>query len=593
MKRLISLLLAITIVLTLSVCVFADQKNDHINSGKLNEDIIAIASTQIGYISEDNTSKYDSAVSGTFSNWSASFLAWCANEASAPEDVIPRIADVKQLYEFYEKNVSVYSPDEKFPAVGDLIFLSENDEINLCGIVVSTDDEYVTAIVGGEENAVRKKMYELTLDKIYAYASPDYTLEAQHKPGKHMTTASVLNIRAETTTSSQVVGKIPLGTVVTITSISGEWGKITYNNIEGWINLQYAVPYDDTHSDTSAYAVKWNVIDISKWQGNINWDKIKSADIDGVIIRIGLRGTATKQILLDDKFFEYYEGAVKAGLHIGCYFYSAARTTAQAKEEANFVIKTIRDNDLKFDMPVYLDMEDKVVERTGKTQIFNSTKAFLDIMKKENIYSGVYCSTSWAEDYYNPALFNGHALWIADWRNQCEYSGEYGMWQYTERGSVSGIDANYTDLNICYINYPELIADKGYNKLPDKEETTADKETTTAKKETTTADKETTTTDKGNNKIPDEDISDVTIEDISNVPDENTSNIPDENNQGIPGDVNADGKITAADARLTLRASAKLQTLTTKEAVLADINSDGKITASDARKILRISAKLE
>lgn len=532
MKRLISLILTLIIAFSLSFSSFAENKNDHINTGDLKEDILAIASTQIGYVQENDSSKYESAVSDSFDNWSSAFLAWCANEASAPEDVIPRTANVKNLYDFYKSNTSVYTPDEHFPSVGDIIFLSKDEEINLCGIVIATDEEYITAIVGGEDNTVKKKMYAVTLSKIYAYASPDYTLEAEYKPGKYMTTASALNFREEPTTSSQVICTIPLGTIVTITSISGEWGKISYNNTEGWINLQYVVPYDDTHNDTSEYAVKWNVIDISKWQGNIKWEKIAAADIDAVIIRIGLRGTATKEIHMDDKFFEYYEGAVNAGLHVGCYFYSAATTEDEAKEEAYFIIDTIRENDLNFDMPVYLDMEDKVVEKTGKTQIFNTTKAFLDVMKEENVYSGVYCSTSWAEDYYNPALFNGHSLWIADWRNQCKYSGEYGMWQYTEYGSVSGIDANYTDLNICYINYPVLITDLGYNK---------DLDTVERKK----------------------------------------------------GDVNADGKVNATDARTALRASAKLVTLRDKAKTAADMDDDGNVSAADARKILRISAKLE
>lgn len=532
MKRLLSVFLIIATIFAFSLNTFADHKNDHINSGNLKDDILAIASTQIGYTTEDGKSKYDSAVSGTSDNWSSAFLGWCANEASAPEEVIPRTADVKQLYEFYRNNASVHNPDEHFPVTGDIIFLSNNNEIDFCGIVVSADDEYITAIVGNDDNAVKKKMYSVTLSKIYAYATPNYSLEAEHKPGRHMTTASSLNFRTEPTTASQVICTIPLGTIVTITNISGEWGKITYNNKEGWINLQYVVPYDDTHNDASDYSVNWNVIDISKWQGNIKWDKVATSDIKAVIIRIGLRGTATKEILMDDKFFEYYEGAVNAGLHVGCYFYSAATTTEQAKEEAYFIIDKIKEHNLKFDMPVYIDMEDKVVQRTGKKQIFNSTKAFFDIMKEENIYSGVYCSRSWAEDYYTPALLNGHSLWVADWRNQCGYSGEYGMWQYTERGSVSGIDANYTDLNICYINYPKLISDLGYNIDPN------------------------------------------TVE-------------------RIKGDVNADGKINATDARTALRASARLVTLKDKAKTAADMDNDGNISASDARKILRISAKLE
>ncbi len=515
-----------------SSLVFAEAEfeNIHNNTGELKSDIIAIAKSQIGYEARDGKSKYDSAVSGTFSNSSAAFLGWCANEASAPENVLLRTADVSKLYTFFEESVKIHNPDEHLPQEGDIIFLTKNGEIDLCGLVLSADNEFVTAIIGDEDGAVRKKMYSVTLSKIYAYATPDYTISAMHTPGKHMTTASALNFRAEPTTSSEAYCTIPLGTIVTLTSIRGDWGQLEYNGYTGWVHLDYVVPYDDSHADKSEYAVKWNVIDISKWQGNINWDKIANADIDGVIIRIAFRGTATKVIHTDEKFYEYYQGAKNAGLHIGCYVYSAATTVDEAREEAKYVINEIRANDLEFDMPVYIDMEDKVVERCGKTLIFNMTKAFLDEMENENIYSGVYCSTSWAEDYYTPALFVKNALWIADWRDKCQYTGDYGMWQYTEYGSVSGIDANYTDLNICYINYPDMIKDLGYNKKPENRK---------------------------------------------------------------PGDVDGNGTITAADARKALRCSAGLENLSEKQRIAADINEDGKITAADARTILRKASKLE
>ena len=530
MKKLLSTILICAIMLTSVISAGAEFINDHNNTGDLKSDIIAIAKTQIGYEEADGASRYDGAVSGTFSNSSAAFLGWCANEASAPEAVIPRTADVTKLYAYYEEKVKIHNPDEHLPAEGDIIFLTKNGEIDLCGLVLSSDDEYVTAIIGDENGAVRKKMYSVTLSKIYAYATPDYNISAVHTPGKHMTTASALNFRSEPTTSSSIYCTIPLGTVITITSIRGDWGQTEYNGNTGWVHLDYVVPYDDIHSDTSEYAVKWNVIDISKWQGSINWDKIANADIDAVIIRIAFRGTATKVIHTDEKFYEYYEGAKNAGLHVGCYIYSAATTEEEGHEEANYVLNEIRNNDLQFDMPVYIDMEDKVVERTGKTQIFKTTKAFLDVMEEANIYSGVYCSTTWAESYYTPALFAKNALWIADWRDKCQYTGEYGMWQYTEYGSVSGIDANYTDLNICYINYPKLIADSGYNKEPEKL---------------------------------------------------------------MKGDVDGNGKITSADARLALRCSAGMEQLSDKKREAADYNSDGNVSAADARLILRKSANID
>lgn len=555
MKRFFIFLLSAAMFLSFFTTSYADYENDHINTGNIREDIIEIALSQIGYSAENDNSKYDSAVSDKSADRSATFLSWCANEASASQEVLLRTADVQKLYDFYKKNASVYNPDEHFPDEGDIIFIKKGSKIEKCGLVIKTDDKYITAVIGDENNAVRKKMYSLTSDKIYAYAAPDYSLKAEYTPGKYMITASALNFRNKPSLNSEIYFTIPLATIVNITSINGEWGKIKYKDKEGWINLKYVVAYDDSYSISSEYSVKWNVIDISKWQGDINWDKITDADIDAVIIRIGLRGTSTKEIHIDDRFLEYYKAAKNAGLHVGCYFYSAATTEKEGKEEAEFIINLIKKYKLEFDMPVYLDMEDKVIEKKGKTRIFNATKAFLDRMEEENIYSGVYCSTSWAQDYYNPALFIKHALWIADWRNQCGYKGDYGMWQYTEYGSVEGIDANYTDLNICYINYPALISDLGYNK-PKTEKPTNEN----------------------------------TTSDIVAVPEEDSS-YADESL--LKGDVNFDGRITASDARAVLRASAKLETLDSDSLNVADMDNNGKITASDARKILRISARLD
>lgn len=385
---------------------------------------------------------------------------------------------------------------------------------------------------------------------------------------KYITTASSLNFRKKPTTASSIINKIPLGTVVTITETYGDWGKITYNDAEGWISMQYVVPHDYTEIDTSEYAVEWKVIDVSKWQSTINWDKIADSDVKGVIIRIGFRGTATKQIHVDDKFFEYYEGASNAGLHVGCYFYSAATTIAEAQEEALFIIDTIKEHDLKFDMPVYIDMEDDVVLNTGGTQIFKMTNAFLSAMDQENIYSGVYCNSWWAKSFYSDSLFTKHALWIAEWNDRCSYEGNYGMWQYTEKGKINGIGSTYTDLNICYVNYPQLIADNEYNS---DEEIIIPPESTEFEEII----------------IPPEST------EFEEITSEQNSSATDIFPNIQKGDVNIDGDITASDARLVLRASSELEHLTSVQEFLADMNSDSLTTASDARKILRISARLE
>lgn len=528
MKKLLSILLCvITVFMLQTQVVFADYENTYENTGDYIEDLISIALTQIGYTT-DGKSKY-----GDNSDWNVDFIQWCAGQAKIPTNIIPNQESAAKLYDFYSENLRLNVNPEYIPEKGDIMFLGNDTEIVSCALVVSNDSQFITAIIGNEDNCVKKKLYTLGMDKIIGFAKPDYDFVSNYTVGKHMTTASFLNMRSEPNTNCTILAKIPVATIVDIQKFDGDWGYINYDGKNGWISMDYAVLYDDSYSDNSKYAVNWNVIDVSKWQGTIDWNKVASSNIEAVIIRIGVRYSVSRVIEIDEKFLDYYNGAKDVGLHIGCYFYSTAITDDEAIEEAEFVIDTINKYDLQFDMPVFMDMEDSVIQKCGKTAIFNMTHSFLHRMEEENIYSGVYCSTSWATDYYTPSLFTNHPLWIADWHDKCNYDGNYDMWQYTDKGSISGIAANYTDLSICYVDFPSLISDNGYNKKP-----------------------------------------------VINT-------------EYKKGDINNDDKVTATDARLALRISAKLDEPTELQKKAADVNNDSKVTATDARIILRVSAKLE
>ncbi len=531
MKRIVTCFTVILMMLCLCITAYATNENSYENTGDLLQDILGIAETQIGYTHTSDYSKYDSITQKPTQNRSASFISWCAAKAFISDSAIAHTSSVTELYDFFKSHGTLTMSKDYIPQAGDIIFIADNDIITNCGIVTRTDNEYVTAIIGDDDGAVKKKMYSHSLKKISGYATPDYTKRATVTTDDYITTPLLLNFRQQPTTSSEILDKIPKGTIIQITKIENDWGKITYNGKNGWISMDYAEKYDTVHLDTSRYGVDWNVIDISKFNGNINWEKLKEQELDGIIIRIGFRGTKTKVIHTDEKFFEFYNAAKEAGFYVGCYFYSGATTTTEVKEEASYIIDLIRTNNLEFDMPVYYDMEDDIIADMGSDNINEFAKTFLKEMDNENIFSGVYTNTRWMEDFFNPAIFSGHALWIADWRGECRYTGDFGMWQYSEDGKIDAIEEN-VDLNICYINYPILIKDKGYN-----------------------------------------------------VP-------PNPFKPRDKGDINGDGKINAADARLALRKSANLQTLSDIEFTAADYNSDGKVTAADARLILRKSAGL-
>lgn len=531
MKKLISLL--ITLIITVSTGIIASaETKQHINTGELRVDMIGHAKSQIGYTSQDDSSKYDYITSNTSDNWSSSFIAWCANSAYISEDSVPKTSSINELYNFFVNNNQFHKKEDYSPLAGDIIFIKNAEDLSACGVVTNIDESYVTAIVGDDENSVKKKMYDLNLDKIAGYASPDYTIKAVITKGNYITTADLLNLRSKPNTGSEILERIPLGTILNITEINNGWGSVTYKDKNGYVSMDYTSEYNALHTDPR-YSVNWNVIDISKYQDDIDWDKLREEDISAIIIRLGFRATRTKVIYEDEKFIEYYNKAKENGFHVGCYFYSGATTTIEAIEEANYIVNYIKTNNLTFDMPVYWDVEDNIIKVTGKENICAMTKEFFAVTDYAKIYTGVYTSSSWMQDFFDPSLFSGHALWIADWRGYCGYFGDYGMWQYTENGTVSGISGD-VDKNYCYINYPVLIPGFDFN----------------------------------SNDTPPS----VTIE---------------------KGDINKDGKITAADARTVLRISAKLEEILDENIPVADYNGDEKITAADARAILRKSAKLE
>ena len=205
--------------------------------------------------------------------------------------------------------------------------------------------------------------------------------------------------------------------------------------------------------------IKWNVIDLSYHNEIESWDEI-AENVDAVILRIGYRSTGTKKIGADVQFGNFYKAAKEQGLPVGCYFFSAAVTVEEAVEEAEFVLKKLEENNCKFEMPVYFDMETREQENLSTAAATAVARAFCEKIEEGGYYTGIYCNKFFARDQlYAHQLADFH-FWIAQYADECTYDGPYGMWQYSETGSVPGI-RRYVDLNFCYYNYPQIIKDLG------------------------------------------------------------------------------------------------------------------------------------
>lgn len=198
-------------------------------------------------------------------------------------------------------------------------------------------------------------------------------------------------------------------------------------------------------------------IDVSKWNGSIDFTKVKNSGYDFVIIRAGYGKVASQK---DENFETNYKNAKSAGLNVGAYWYSYATTTNEAKVEAKLFIECLKGK--SFEYPVYVDIEEQKTLKTGKTNVTNIINAFCLELENAGYFAGFYMSRSPLQTYVISETAQRYALWIAEYSSECKYSGDYGIWQYSSNGKISGVSGN-VDVDYSYVDYPNIIKKKGLN----------------------------------------------------------------------------------------------------------------------------------
>lgn len=195
-------------------------------------------------------------------------------------------------------------------------------------------------------------------------------------------------------------------------------------------------------------------IDVSKWQGDIDWNKVKSAGIEFAMIRLGVQDGFEGEPTLDSHFLQNYNNAKAAGLNVGVYYYSYAKTVDEARQQAKFVVKTLKENNCKLDMPVAYDWESWSRLSSLKISIneFNAcAKAFLDTVKSAGYDGMIYSSKYYLEKTLWRLPEDEYPVWLAHYTNTAStgYEGSYKMWQCSCTGVIPGINGA-VDVNILY-----------------------------------------------------------------------------------------------------------------------------------------------
>ena len=194
-------------------------------------------------------------------------------------------------------------------------------------------------------------------------------------------------------------------------------------------------------------------IDVSSWQGKIDWEKVKATGIDFVMIRCGFRNLTNDEIHVDKTFHYNIKEANRLNIPVGVYFYSTAINEKEALEEATFVLNLIKDYDIIY--PVAYDFElfnDKRTKGISDRTINNNAVKFLDYIRAHGYNGMIYTNLNAINNHWNLNKFEGYRIWYAQYIDISTYEGKYDMWQYTDNGRVDGIIGG-VDLNESYISY--------------------------------------------------------------------------------------------------------------------------------------------
>lgn len=206
-------------------------------------------------------------------------------------------------------------------------------------------------------------------------------------------------------------------------------------------------------------------IDVSKYQGTIDWKAVKNSGIEYAMIRLGYRGIEKGTLQVDSSFATNMIGAHAAGIKIGVYFYTQALNTAEAEQEAQFVLNYLNQYKGYTTYPVVIDIESYTGSRLDKAGLSADAKtticsAFCKKIRSAGYTAGIYSNSNYLQTQLKTeTLAKYFYIWVANHMTQNNYMGTYNMWQYSDVGLVNGI-TGYVDLNVEYVKRELTVPQK-------------------------------------------------------------------------------------------------------------------------------------
>lgn len=195
-------------------------------------------------------------------------------------------------------------------------------------------------------------------------------------------------------------------------------------------------------------------VDVSKWQGDIDWGKVRASGVDFAMIRCGV-GSSSGKITVDGYFTKNLSGAAANGIKAGVYLYAYSKDAYAARLEAENVVSLLSTSGNLISLPVCWDVEDKNQQGLSREVIFQMASSWRDVIERAGFIPGIYTSTSWLNS--RVTVPDGCDLWLAHWKRVDSSSDDCpnpaaAIWQHSDKGQISGIDG-YVDVDWCYKDY--------------------------------------------------------------------------------------------------------------------------------------------
>lgn len=396
MKYIIILVLSVFFLSGCEEKIFEDNSNEHIIN--LKEDIEVYSDTYLkDVISKKEDDDFVEIVSDNYKIDTTTL-------GKKEYEVIYKINDKKYSHKY---TINIVDNEEPRVFSGTTKTVSIGYEGDLCNLITYGDnyDGYIKCEIVGKYNLNKKGTYKL---KYYLSDNSNNTKEV----------------------------------TVTLKVKEKNKGGNTSNNTEKE-KIEFVDIISKYKTDTTEVG-----IDVSKWQGNIDFKKIKKAGANFVMIRIGVQKTLKGELEIDPYYKENMKKAKENGLKIGVYLYSIATSTEEAIKHANWVIKTLDGE--KLDLPIVFDWENWSKWNSYKISFYeinNIANNFM-ITVKNNGYEGMlYSSKFYLESIWTNKL--NFPVWLAHYTEKTSYKGNYKMWQLCNNGKIDGIKGD-VDINVLY-----------------------------------------------------------------------------------------------------------------------------------------------